>query len=258
MAVAQPLSTRRSSDARCAASRRVEAPSFVSTAATWCSAVRCETISRSAISALVRPCGDQREHLELARGEAGRVGARRLARSPRNAHPELAHPHGDPPGERLRAEPARDPDRLGQSALVAGQRQHERALVRPAELPECVRAPRASRAAPSPRTGRRPASRARSRPPPPQPTPPAAPRTGRAARRAPASARQAPRTARAAPARRPSAPAPSRARGRVRSAAARRRARRARPAPPRARARPGPPCAPRARPGPSSRAAGRW
>ena len=33
----------------------VPAPSFISTAATWCSAVRCETTSRSAISAFVRP-----------------------------------------------------------------------------------------------------------------------------------------------------------------------------------------------------------
>ena len=41
--------------ARRAASRRVVTPSFVRTAATWCSAVRWETISRSAISTFVSP-----------------------------------------------------------------------------------------------------------------------------------------------------------------------------------------------------------
>ncbi len=44
-----------SSEARRAASRRVDAPSLVITAATWCSAVRGETTSRSAISAFVKP-----------------------------------------------------------------------------------------------------------------------------------------------------------------------------------------------------------
>ena len=73
--VAWPVSTcdQPSSDARRAASRRVLTSSFVSTAARWCSAVRWDTTSRSAISALVRPPATRRQHLELSICEARRV-----------------------------------------------------------------------------------------------------------------------------------------------------------------------------------------
>ena len=80
--------TNQCSAARRAASRRVAAPSFLSTAATWCSAVRGDTTSRSAISAFVRPSGEEREDLELASCQSGGIRTRRLPRPLRDAHPE--------------------------------------------------------------------------------------------------------------------------------------------------------------------------
>ena len=64
------------------ASPRVRTPSLRRIAETWWSTVFSERNSRSAMSALRRPSADELEHLELARGQAGRVLARR-ARGPR-------------------------------------------------------------------------------------------------------------------------------------------------------------------------------
>ena len=55
------------------------------------------------------PVGDEREHLELAGGQARRVRTRRLARARRNAQPELAHP------SRRRASSAARPRARGRS-----------------------------------------------------------------------------------------------------------------------------------------------
>ena len=62
-----------------------------------------------------------------------------LPRALRDPHAELAHPLGDSPGERLRAEPPRDLERLDERRFVVEQRQHQRTVVRPHELAELVR-----------------------------------------------------------------------------------------------------------------------
>ena len=54
-------------------------------------------------------------------------------------------PPGHTPRQRLGAEPARDLDRLDQRLLVVEQRQHQRAVVRPAHLAEGVGRARQSR-----------------------------------------------------------------------------------------------------------------
>ena len=60
----------------------------------------------------------------LPRGQAGRVGARLLARAVRNREAEVAHASGHALRQRLGAERARDLDRLDERLLGVGQRQH--------------------------------------------------------------------------------------------------------------------------------------
>ena len=117
---------------------RVVAPSFVSTAATWCSAVRGDTTSRSAISAFVSPSASSASTSSWrAVSPAGL--ARVASRGPcGNAQPELAQAPRDAPRQRLGAEPAGDLDRLDQRLLVVEQREHQRPVVGPAHLAEGI------------------------------------------------------------------------------------------------------------------------
>ena len=130
-----------SSAARRAASRRVAAPSFESTAATWCSAVRGETTSRSAISAFVRPSVTSASTSSWRAVESGRVGTRGHPLARRNAQPERAQPARDAPRQRLGAEPAGDLDRLDEALLVVEQREHQRPVVGPADVAVSVGRP---------------------------------------------------------------------------------------------------------------------
>ena len=56
----------------------------------------------------------------------------------RNAQPELAQPARDAPRQRLGAEPAGDLDRLDEALLVVEQREHQRTVIRPADVAEGV------------------------------------------------------------------------------------------------------------------------
>ena len=90
------------------------------------------------------PGREQREHLELPRRQAGRVRARRLARAVRHRQPELAHAPRDAARQRLRAEVARDLERLDERLLVVEHRQHQAAVVGPARRRRSRRPPPAS------------------------------------------------------------------------------------------------------------------
>ena len=137
------------------------APSFVSTAATWCSAVRGETTSRSAISAFVSPSA-RSASTSSWRAVSPAGFARVASRGPvGHAQPELAHAPGHAPGQRLGAEPAGDLERLGERLLVVEQRQHQRPVVGPADLAE--RVGRAAPVAPEHRGVRRRHRRRRRR-----------------------------------------------------------------------------------------------
>ena len=129
---------RPSSDARLTASQRLAAPSLASTAATWCSAVRGETTRRSAISAFASPFARSASTSSWREVSPAGIRARRVARAPRDAQAEVAHPLRDAPDERLGAEAARDVDRLRERLLVVEEREHQGPVVGPAHLAEAV------------------------------------------------------------------------------------------------------------------------
>src|SRR5215211_9023137 len=85
-----------------------------------------------------QPFSEQCEDLELAYGESGWVGARRVPRPLRYPDPQLPHAHAKTPRERLGSEPAGDLDRLDERLLVVEQRQHQRPVVGPADVAEGV------------------------------------------------------------------------------------------------------------------------
>ena len=136
-----------------AACRRLATPSLVSTAATWLSTVRTDTTSRSAISALVRPVGEQREDVELAAGQAGRVGpGRGVAAARQPVHPERAQPAPHHPDRGVGAEVLQHPQRLQGRLDLAGVGQLQCPLVRVADARPSARPRPASRRADRPPT----------------------------------------------------------------------------------------------------------
>jgi hypothetical protein len=78
-----------------------------------------------------QPVAQERQHLELAAGQTGPVRLRAPPRAARHAQAECPHLVCDLSGERRRPQRERDGDRLGERVLVAGEREHERAVVRP-------------------------------------------------------------------------------------------------------------------------------
>ena len=94
---------------------RVLTPSLRRIAETWWSTVFVGEEEPLGDLRVAEALGDEREHLELPRGEAGRVRSRRRARPPRQpARPALAQPASDDRRRRLRAEP------LSSSSAPAG------------------------------------------------------------------------------------------------------------------------------------------
>ena len=152
----RPRTISPSSSARRAASRRVATSSRVRIAETWWSTVRVDTTSRSAISGVGEPGGEQGEDVDLALGEPGRVlpgGPQPAPRDPRRA--ELPQAGPDQPSGRRRTQPVEQVERLHAGHRAAAGGELERPFVGVADLAASRRRPAARR-----RRGPRPLRRA--------------------------------------------------------------------------------------------------
>ena len=138
------------------ASPRVRTPSLRRIAETWWPTVFSERNSRSAMSALRRPCADEREHLDLARGEPGGVLPRR-GRGPRGSPrtPRSRRRRRDDRRRGLGAEALQLVEGRAAGAVVVGAGEGERGLVGAAQVRPELRRALAGRRPARPRRARR-------------------------------------------------------------------------------------------------------